>query len=521
VLNHEENMITQKQYVWEATDLNDYEIVNAIDELLNALGEGRIDSVAYDTAWIARLNERFPGQGFGQALDWLRKNQHPDGSWGGTFLHYHDRIICTLSAIIALRICDQGSDGDWDRIRRGEAFIWQNFGRLHFDAHDTIGFPVLAVALVHEAHELGLDIPDSISHDAATIEKKLNLLGSDPKRWQYTSMSFSLEAVPPFLPDPSAFESADFLLANGSVGTSPAATAAYVLYAESPHERSLDFLRRAVALQGDGGATFVEPIESFEMAWALHQLRLAESISPDHPVIRRHLDRLWELWSSESGLSSSEFFPATDLDDTATGFSLLHWGGYPVDLSVFEFYEGDHYFHCYPGEADLSLSVNIRTLAALKRVRSDSRVDRWIEKISSMLRRYALDHGLWFDKWHISPYYLTHSAVFSLHGVLDDLLPPHIRWIVKTQQADGGWGYYYHSTYEETALCLDTLLFWDRHVERIDPDIIHRAAAYLKRGMYTTDLPALYIGKALYMPLHVVRATILGALYSYAEYTGR
>ena len=88
-------MITQKQYVWEATDLNDYEIVNAIDELLNALGEGRIDSVAYDTAWIARLNERFPGQGFGQALDWLRKNQHPDGSWGGTFLHYHDRIICT------------------------------------------------------------------------------------------------------------------------------------------------------------------------------------------------------------------------------------------------------------------------------------------------------------------------------------------------------------------------------------------------------------------------------------------
>lgn len=501
----------------ETSHLREATVRYAVDELLGVLGEGKIDSLAYDTAWIARLNERFPGHGFDQALEWLRKHQLPDGSWGGEFLHYHDRIICTLSAIIALHQC-QSCAQDRERIRRGETFIWQNFGRLHFDAHDTIGFPVLAVALVREARKLGLDVPDRVSHDAATIEKKLNLLGSDPRRWRYTSMSFSLEAVPPFLPDSSAFESADFLLENGSVGTSPAATAAYLLYTGKPNERALAYLRRAVKLQGDGGATFVEPIESFEIAWALHQLRLADAISPDHPVVRRRLDRLWELWSPESGISSSEFFSANDLDDTATAFALLHWGGYPVDLKVFAFYEGEHYFHCYPGEANLSLSVNIRTLAALKRLKGNPRAEVWIGKIASMLRRYALDHGLWFDKWHISPYYLTNSAVHSLHGVLDDLLPPHIRWIIKTQQADGGWGYYYRSTYEETALCLDTLLYWDRHVERINPTIIHRAARYLVRGMHTTELPALYIGKALYMPLHVVRATILGALYSYAMY---
>jgi len=121
-----------------------------IDAILNVLGEGKIDNAPYDTGWIARLAQHYPQRGFDRALDWIRDHQHPNGSWGSECLHYHDRFICTLSAILALRIC--GTDTwDGERIKRGETYLWRELGRLHVDADDTIGFPVLAVSLVHEA----------------------------------------------------------------------------------------------------------------------------------------------------------------------------------------------------------------------------------------------------------------------------------------------------------------------------------------------------------------------------------
>jgi predicted transcriptional regulator len=88
-----------------------------IDDTLAALGRGRsdMDSVPYDTAWVARLAPHFRGYGFEQALTWLRKQQRVDGSWGGGILHYHDRVICTLASIVALR--QAGHTTDWRRIK--------------------------------------------------------------------------------------------------------------------------------------------------------------------------------------------------------------------------------------------------------------------------------------------------------------------------------------------------------------------------------------------------------------------
>ena len=76
-----------------------------VETILTGLlpGYSRSDSVAYDTAWLARLAPHFPGRGFESALPWLRQHQNTDGSWGGRVRHYHDRIINTLSALIALK----------------------------------------------------------------------------------------------------------------------------------------------------------------------------------------------------------------------------------------------------------------------------------------------------------------------------------------------------------------------------------------------------------------------------------
>ncbi|MEP6984687.1 MAG: hypothetical protein ABI970_03760 [Chloroflexota bacterium] len=487
----------------------------SVSQLLMSLkpDSSSMDSVAYDTAWIARLSPHFPKQGFDEALPWLRRRQHNDGSWGGEVLHYHDRIISTLAGMIALHTAGRGAD-DERRIRQGAAFLWRENGRLHHDANDTIGFPILAYSLVNEAVDLGLDIPKDLYQDVAKIEKKLNMLGHNPQLWRYTTLVVSLEALRSFIPD-----DADFIEANGSVGTSPAATVASLL--KKPDDRAVRYLQQVVADQKDGGAPFVKPIDIFESLWTLNHLRLANAITPDDPDVRRVLDFVWSMWSPEKGLSYSPYFPVTDLDDTAVAFGLLRWGGYAVSADVFKPYEHEQHFCCYPGELDQSLSVNIRLLAALQMDRQYQHFDGWTQKISAMLRRFDLTGYFWFDKWHISPYYLTSTAVWSLHGIVDDLLPSRIKWIIKTQRDDGGWGYYNQSTIEETAYCLHALLFWDEHTEeRIDPQILDAAAKYLMDRFNSTHYPPLWIGKSLYTPRNVVRSAVLAALYSYREHMG-
>ncbi len=477
-------------------------------------GTSTMDSSAYDTAWVARLAPHFEGGDFDNALPWLRHHQHTDGSWGAGVMHYHDRIISTLSAIIALRDVGQGQE-DEQRIRQAESFLWRENDRLRYDANDTGGFPLLVVWLVDEAAKRGLDVPPNLSRNVDQIEKKLKMLGSNPKLWRYTTVALSLEAMSDYMTAPP-----DFMENNGSVGVSPAATAATMLSLKWASPESLDYLRGAVRQQGDGGVPFVTPMDIFETSWALNHFRLSGVVSPDHPDVRRSLEWLWQNWSAQRGVGFSSYFSVPDLDDTAVTFSVLRWGGYPVDADVFAPFEQETHFECWPGEADPSLSVHIRTLAALHMQPDHPRAAEWSHKIRTVLGSHDLDGNgyFWFDKWHISPYYLTSTTIWSLSGVMNDLLPSRLNWILKTQQADGGWGYYQRSTAEETAYCLSALLFWDRYIERVDSTCIEAAASYLIEHMDDTNFPALWIGKCLYMPRSVVQAAILSALHSYALY---
>lgn len=498
-------------------------IKQELDTILGDLGSGATDSVPYDTSWLVRLAHLHPASEFDGALDWLRQRQYADGSWGGKYLHYHDRIVCTLSAIIALKTAGTEAQ-DQKRIEAGERFLWREMGRLHYDAWDTIGFPLLSVALVREAQAVNLDIPENIYYNMSVIENKLNLLSGNLENWRFTSVSFSMEAAFPYVSDETALKQARLTLDNGSVGASPSATMAYLIRTQMQHAPTLDYIKSLVLRQGDGGMASINPIDIFDRTWALYHLRLTNALSPDDPVVRQHLDYLWQEWSPEKGLGFSTYFPIPDLDDTAVAYSLLRWGGYPVDVSVFSAYEGDDYFFCYPGEADQSLSVHVRLLDALNWEREQASVKPWIDKICRFLRRYDLDNRLWFDKWHISPYYLASAAVCLPTGFVDDLVLRRVRWMIKTQHSDGGWGYQGESTLEETAYCLQALLYWDQYGERVEPDVIERAAAFLIHGvgggLRNEDLPSLYIGKCLYSPLSVVRSAIFGALYSYAAYKG-
>ncbi len=72
--------------------------------LLEEVGPGKMLSTAYDTAWVARLAQRGEEVGL-RALEWLRQNQLDDGTWGAEQpRYYHDRLVSTLAAAIALAL---------------------------------------------------------------------------------------------------------------------------------------------------------------------------------------------------------------------------------------------------------------------------------------------------------------------------------------------------------------------------------------------------------------------------------
>jgi ent-copalyl diphosphate synthase len=82
------------------------ERVESIKSMLGTMEDGEISISAYDTAWVALVEDIY-GSGlpqFPSSLEWIADNQLPDGSWGdGEIFFGYDRIINTLACVIALK----------------------------------------------------------------------------------------------------------------------------------------------------------------------------------------------------------------------------------------------------------------------------------------------------------------------------------------------------------------------------------------------------------------------------------
>lgn len=483
-----------------------------IQSLLESLGDGRVDGVAYDTAWAARLALRYPSDGFETSMEWLRRHQYTDGTWGAPLVHYHDRYISTLAAIVALQETLKEGSGhprDARRVKRGEDALWRLVGKLGRDDSDTVGFPILSAMLAEEATELGLEVPRAPIRYAEGFQKKVEaLLNQTDRNWRTSTLIVSLEALRSnLLPED------DVLSANGTVAASPSATAGYLLQHEN--EASLNCLTQAGKKPGSTGIPSFETIDLFEIIWSLHRLRINGAIDLKDPVVHTKLAYLWENWSPDHGISHSTSFPISDIDDTALGFALLQWAGFPVTESVFSHYERAEHFCCFPHETNPSPSVHLNLLAALRLSGVDKARPDWIAKIIATLRRFDENGSYWWDKWHTSPYYVTNIAMYSLPGYADDLVYSRIRWIIRTQNDDGGWGYLDSSTAEETAYCLDSLLVWEELGGTVDNSRLDRAARLLLDNLNSDQYDSLWIHKGLYLPRTIVRAMILGTFYKY------
>ena len=160
----------------------------SIERLLQETGPGRcISTAAYDTAWVARLDELGEPVG-GSALDWLRANQLADGSWGASEpRYYHDRLVSTLAAMTALARQGQREDRcRWQRARLaletiknlvGHAIIKKGALRLS-DAKEVLGYGRMgAVPVLDYLDQIGFTVrkgntrilKETRPHETATL----------------------------------------------------------------------------------------------------------------------------------------------------------------------------------------------------------------------------------------------------------------------------------------------------------------------------------------------------------------
>jgi len=499
----------------EAPEVNP-DLQRSFHQLLRKIGPGRMMETVYDTAWVARLGELDESLSQ-QALKWIAERQLPDGSWGvSSPAYYHDRIVSTLSAMIALAKHGRRAS-DRRRMERGkwalEALAKRTPQGLMNNPHGaTVGFEMIVPTLLAEAEALGIiqHQGDGILNQLASQRaiKLSKLQGHKINR--FLSMAFSAEM---FGPDMAHLLDIENLQeANGSVACNPSATAYFALHVCPGNEAALNYLHQVTC---EGGAPNAAPFDVFEPAWVLWNLGLTGLL--DDQLLadcQPHLDFLEAAWKPGVGVGFAAGYTPKDGDDTGLAYDVLTQFGRSVDFEAVRSYEEESYFRCYPLEGSPSVSNNVHILGALRQSGLEASHPS-VQKVLRFLCQAKTAGTFWFDKWHASPYYASSHTVIAAAGYAPELVKDTIDWMLATQDAKGAWGYYI-PTAEETAYCLQALVIWKRHGGEVPADALRRGAAWLAEHAELPYAP-MWIAKCVYCPELIVRSVVLSALMLTAQ----
>ena len=481
-----------------------------LDSVLERIGQSDMLTTAYDTAWVARLSEFNLDLGL-PALEWLCSNQLPDGSWGAASSDYYpDRVISTLSAMIALTYRGR-RQSDKRQIEKGlEALenITNNATKGLATAlkGPTVGFEMIVPTLVEQAESLGIikqqkeRILGRISQQRA---QKLSLIKGKMINRNIT-VAFSAEMAG--TDGKHMLDIENLQEKNGSVGCSPSATAYFVQQVKKDDSKAMEYLY--ATRNKNGGVPNVAPFDVFEIAWSLWNLSMIPGFMEMKSQVQEHIDFLSRVWEDGSGAGFSSEYSVNDSDGTSVVFDTLHRYGVTKKVDNILAYEEKAYFRCFALESDPSISANIHVLSALRQAGFDKNHPS-VEKILKFLAKSKINEGYWDDKWHISPYYTTAHAIIACTGYANDLVAEAVQWLIEKQKFDGSWGIF-NSTAEETAYAIQALWFWDQHGGRIPKTILSNGKRWLQNNKSRYE--PLWIGKCLYSPRLVIDSAVLCAL---------
>ncbi len=464
-----------------------------------------MSAAAYDTAFAARVREVNDRNAlaYPQTLSWLLRNQNPDGSYGTTLPVPKERLLATLSAVLALADLPATlQDGPAHRARlRALTYLHEGTAKWQ-TGPDTAGFELILPALLAEAKTRDLPIP--YERFLGVIAQRDAKVGHIPSRLIYnvdTPLLHSMEYLGRDL-DVQAIRNR--IAPNGSFANSPSATAFFLTHGED--ERPREYLSLIAHRRRDGGFPMVEPFEVFELAWVLYNLSRA-GYRPQAALT--HL-RYLATSLTEDGVGVSREGLRPDGDDTALSLIVLHRYGYPISMGPLGPFEGVSFFLTYPLERDASTTTNAHALEVLTATPQFSRQHVVQQKVVKFLRDVRVDGDHWVDKWHSSPFYATAHAVFALLALAPDLCRPALKWLQDTQRKDGSWGWFQEGTAEETAYAVQA---WVAAPAGLNEGL-HVDLSAAERFLHDTEdapMTPLWIGKSVYIPVNVVRSAVLSA----------
>lgn len=485
---------------------------------LNWLNElrGWLGSDAYSTAWVAMVpdvnNPDRPA--WPKALNYLRAHQLDDGGWGEPHIFFaHERTISTLAAVRALHTWKL-LPGDMMRIRRGLAALRSYAPRLATDPHQPVGFEMLLPRLRDDLlpffePELPLaewDYVDTLGREKLAILRSLEPSPLARSAW-WVSMEMLAEEELACLDD-------SLLDINGSVATSTAATAAYLRArrlqgGNSP--RAALYLDNLMAVAG--AVPFCWPVEILERVWALNNFMLV-GVDPQTRSLKSTIESVHASWHlNEPGLSYSDAFLVTDGDDTLLGYTVLHWAGFAVSEEPILAFSNSSHFLGYMDERGASPSVNIHALSVL-RAQPGFPHRQLARRVSDWLIAHLKPDVMFDDKWHYSPFYSVSHAIPAFAGWDNSIARKCVAFLLDQQRPDGGWGSFGYSTLEETAHSTIGLYKALQSGLLSDTTPLMQSARFFRASAGQLATERLWIGKTLYRPDGIVKATIFAAQHA-------
>jgi hypothetical protein len=257
----------------------------------------------------------------------------------------------------------------------------------------------------------------------------------------------------------------------------------------------------------------VAPFDNFEVGWILWNLAMTNPDVANNPFIAKHIHFLRNSWQPGRGAAFGAGYSVPDGDTSGIVFEALKQYGVSLDIDAILSYELNEYFQCLALEANPSTSTNAHILGALRRAGLPYDAPP-VKKALGFLERSRTSSGFWFDKWHLSPYYVTCHVIIGCSNYAPEVILKAVDWILETQAEDGSWGIKM-STAEETAYCIQALWAWqqsqtDHGLSKVSI-AIKKALPWLKDHAQPPYFP-LWIGKGLYCPENVIRSAILSAL---------
>ncbi len=482
---------------------------------------GRTSPSIYETARLVSLAPWLAGHA--ERMRYLLDTQRADGGWGppGGYA-----LIPTLSAVEALlsALRSQQSVSTVAVARAADRGLDTLTVLLRDPAPlpDTPAIDLIVPALIDSLNQhLGhlaemptsarrwqdrrLSLPPGMTHDRLSAVRRLVAAGAPvpAKLWH------ALEVLPDLAPKASGVAP----LPPGTVGASPAATAAWLGTPCRPDGRQAVAHLEDVVSRYGGPVPCTTPITVFERAWVTATLAKAGIHVTASPSLIGSLT----AHLGPAGTPTGPGLPA-DADTTSVTLFALDRLGAPVSPDCLFHFETDEGFCTWPGEDGFSVTTNAHVLDALWQHtaihrRPDHRYRIAVDRLVAALHERQDAEGSWSDRWHASHHYATACCTTALAEVdpspaVNASLTAAADWVLATQRADGSWGTW-DGTAEETAYAVQTLIASGQRSPAV-VEAVRRGHTYLRHGDGRGG-PALWHDKDLYQPSLIVRAAVIAA----------